>query len=85
MQNLPCPRALQTLLLCSLSFAVLPVIVMSQINTADLQGVITDPATPALAMPLYVWKIERTGLARETKTRENGDYLFLALPPGHYK
>ena len=58
---------------------------MSQINTADLQGVITDPANASIGDATVRVENRETGLARETKTRENGDYLFLALPPGHYK
>ena len=58
---------------------------LSQINTADLQGVITDPANASVGDATVRVENRETGLARETKTRENGDYLFLALPPGHYK
>ena len=85
MQNLPCPHRLQTLLLWSLILCVLPAVVLSQINTAELQGVITDPANASVGAATVRVENRETGLARETKTRENGDYLFLALPPGHYK
>jgi len=63
----------------------MPAIGWSQINTADLQGVITDPANASVGDATVRVENRETALARETKTRENGDYLFLALPPGHYK
>ena len=85
MQNLPCPRALWTRLLCSLILCALPVVLLSQINTADLQGVITDPANASVGDAMIRVENRETGLTREALTRENGDYLFLALPPGHYK
>jgi outer membrane receptor protein involved in Fe transport len=85
MQNLPRPRIVQTLLLWSLILSVLTVAVCAQINTADLQGVITDPADAVVGDAAVRVENRETGLARETKTRESGDYLFLALPPGHYK
>ena len=85
MKNLPSPRTLQTLLLWSLTLCALPEMMLSQINTADLQGVITDPVNSSVGDATVRVRNRETGLARDTKTRENGDYLFLALPPGHYK
>ena len=85
MQNLPCPRALQTLLSCGIILCLLPAIGLPQINTADLQGVITDPTNASVGDATIRIQNRETGLARETKTRENGDYLFLGLPPGHYR
>ncbi|MCI0424000.1 MAG: TonB-dependent receptor [Acidobacteria bacterium] len=84
MLNLPRPRALWTLL-WSLALSASTSVVLSQINTADLQGVIIDPANAVVRDATVRVENLQTGLARETKTRENGDYLFLALPPGHYK
>ena len=85
MQNLPCPSALHRLLSLGLLLCLTSVIGLSQINTADLQGVITDPANAGVGAATVRVENRETGLTRETKTRENGDYLFLALPPGHYK
>ncbi|MGH9426346.1 MAG: carboxypeptidase-like regulatory domain-containing protein, partial [Terriglobia bacterium] len=85
MKNLPCPRTLQTLLLWGLISCALTAMTLSQINTADLQGVITDPASAGIRAATVRVENRETGLVRETNTRESGDYLFLALPPGHYK
>ncbi|MSO23699.1 MAG: carboxypeptidase regulatory-like domain-containing protein [Acidobacteria bacterium] len=72
-------------LLWSLALSASTSVALSQINTADLHGVITDPANAGVGDATVRVENRETGLARETKTRENGDYLFLALPPGHYK
>jgi len=76
---------LRLLLWSSLILCHLPEPSRSQINTADLQGDITDPANAGIGGATVRVENRDTGLARETKTRENGDYQFLALPPGHYR
>ncbi len=58
---------------------------LAQINTADLQGVITDPAGALVRDARVKAENVATGLTRDTTSRENGDYIFLALPPGQYK
>ncbi len=72
-------------LLWSLIILCLAGTAYAQINTADLQGSVTDPA--GAVVPYAKIKIEnlQTGLTRETVSRENGDYVFLALPPGRYR
>jgi len=85
MQTLPRPGVPQTPFLWVLALCLLPMQVLSQINTADLRGSLTDPSDAGVGdAPVRIENLE-TGLTRETRTREAGDYLFLALPPGHYK
>ena len=85
MHTSPSCQAFRVVLLWSQIVCAVSMVALSQINTADLQGVITDPASASVGGATVRVENRQTGLARETKTRENGDYLFVALPPGHYK
>lgn len=85
MQSLPCPRVVEILLLWSLFLCTTPGVVLPQIDTADLQGVIPDPANARVGDAKVRLENRETSPAREAKTGANGDYLFLALLPGHYK
>lgn len=71
-------------LLGILMLAFLGPIYQAQVNTADLQGVITDPSGAVIPDAKVKAENLATGLVRETRTRETGGYIFLALPPGQY-
>src|SRR5207247_6057282 len=57
----------------------------AQGNTADLQGVITDPSGANVSGARIRLENVAVGLVRETISSETGEYCFLSLPPARYK
>jgi hypothetical protein len=57
----------------------------AQVATGDLLGAVKDSS--GAAVPNAAVRIENTGthLARETKSGDNGEYIFTQLQPGTYK
>ena len=53
---------------------------LAQGNTADLQGVITDPSGGTVSGARVRLENPAVGLVRET-SRETGEYSFPSLPP----
>ena len=66
-------------LTCLVDYAV------AQGNTADLQGVITDPSGANVSGARIRLENAAVGLVRETTSSETGEYRFLSLPPARYK
>ncbi|MEW5974422.1 MAG: TonB-dependent receptor [Acidobacteriota bacterium] len=56
----------------------------TQVNTANLSVSVTDPAGAAIQNATLSLQNRSTGLTRNTSAREDGDAIFLAVPPGHY-
>jgi hypothetical protein len=56
----------------------------AQGNTADLQGVITDPSGSTVSGALVRVENPAVGFARETTSGDTGAYTFLSLPPARY-
>jgi len=56
---------------------------LAQGNTADLQGVITDPSGGTVSGARVTLENPAVGLVRETTSRD-GEYSFLSLPPARY-
>ena len=79
-----CVHVINKILVGAVALAWLISIARAQVNTADLKGVITDPSGAAIAGAKVKVENIATGQVRETAVRETGDYIFLALPPGHY-
>jgi Carboxypeptidase regulatory-like domain len=57
---------------------------LAQGNTADLQGLITDPSGGTVSGAHVRLENPSVGLVRETTSRETGEYSFLSLPPARY-
>jgi hypothetical protein len=57
---------------------------LAQGNTADPQGVITDPSGGTVSGARVRLENPAVGLVRETTSRETGEYSFLSLPPARY-
>lgn len=55
-----------------------------QTGTTSLRGVITDKSGGSIAGANIKLSNSQTALERATKTAANGEYEFLALPPGTY-
>ncbi len=74
-------------LLVAISFFSLPAVARAQSagsTTANLSGSVTDPDGAAIPGANLVAKQMETNLMRETRSDENGNYLFSQLPPGSY-
>jgi hypothetical protein len=56
----------------------------AQTGTTSLRGVVTDKTGAAIVGATVTISSLETGSQRETKTGSNGEYEFLALPPGKY-
>jgi len=78
-------RCLVRLLAISLCLICLPGLVLAQGNTADLQGVITDPSGATISGARVRLENSAVGLIRETISRETGEYSFLSIPPARYR
>ncbi len=57
---------------------------LAQGNTADLQGVVTDPSGATVSGARVRLENPSVGLVRETTSRETGEYIFLSVPPARY-
>src|SRR6266852_6077942 len=56
----------------------------SQLPTATLNGVVSDPKDLAVAGAKVTLTNQGTGVSREAKTSSEGQYVFTELPPGVY-
>jgi Carboxypeptidase regulatory-like domain len=56
----------------------------AQTNTAELHGVVTDPASNRVPGATISVQTLDTGLARIFTTGDDGSYAFLGLRPGQY-
>jgi len=56
----------------------------SQLPTATLNGVVSDPKDLAVAGAIVTLTNQGTGVSREAKTSSEGQYVFTELPPGVY-
>src|SRR6266849_6565292 len=56
----------------------------SQLPTATLNGVVSDPKDLAVAGAKVTLTNQGTGVTREAKTSSEGQYVFIELPPGLY-
>src|SRR5712692_7380162 len=56
----------------------------SQLPTATLNGVVSDPKDLAVAGAKVTLTNQGTGVTREAKTSSEGQYVFTELPPGVY-
>src|SRR5713226_711452 len=56
----------------------------SQLPTATLNGLVTDPKDLAVAGAKVTLTNQGTGVSREAKTSSEGQYVFTELPPGVY-
>jgi hypothetical protein len=59
-------------------------VAFGQTGTTSLRGVVTDKTGAAIVGASVQVSNAETGLARATNTGGNGEYEFLALPPGRY-
>src|SRR5947199_3922486 len=78
-------RYFQRFLAVAVLFSCLVDYVAAQGNTADLQGVITDPSGANVSGARIRLENVAVGLLRETTSNETGEYSFLFLPPARYR
>jgi hypothetical protein len=57
----------------------------AQAASADLTGVVFDPQARVIVGATVTVRHQATNLSRTTTTDENGQFRFLALPPGQYE
>ncbi|MDW8216042.1 MAG: carboxypeptidase-like regulatory domain-containing protein, partial [Acidobacteriota bacterium] len=57
----------------------------SQVNAADLRGIVSDDSGKVIAGAKVTAREERTRFTREATTNDDGVYQFIALPPGSYE
>lgn len=62
-----------------------PLYAQSQVNAADLLGKVADPNGATLAGVKVTLRNPQTGYTRETTSKEDGTYQFLAVPSGKYE
>src|SRR5437867_8486099 len=77
-------RYFQRFLVVAVLFTCLVDYAAAQGNTADLQGVITDPSGATVSGARIRLENAAVGLVRETTSSETGEYSFLSLPPARY-
>ncbi len=53
--------------------------------TANIRGTVTDTSGAVVQSDLVSAQDIETGLARSTASDQNGSYLLLELPVGHYQ
>lgn len=77
-------KPIEILACLSLLWIVAAVSALAQISTSDVLGTITD--STGAAVPNATVKIENLGthVANETKSGDNGSYVFTQLQPGNY-
>lgn len=63
---------------------VLPALVLGQGTTGRILGRVADPSGAVLGNVKVTSTNEATGVSRDTRTSENGDYVFPDLPVGTY-
>ena len=72
------------MMLCSLILGC-ATIALSQVNTADLSGTVTDPTAGVVKGAKVTVISLSTEASRTTTTDDSGRYSFVQLPPGRYK
>jgi hypothetical protein len=63
---------------------LLPVLMLAQMNTAELTGVVLDQSGGAVRQVNLTLANPATGSTRSTQTDAQGGYRFLRVPPGSY-
>src|SRR5215467_2046747 len=74
--------------LCAFSLLVFlfgPQVSFAQTGTTSLRGTVTDKSGGAIAGAAVTLANPVQSLLRKTETGKNGEYEFLALPPGTYQ
>ena len=72
-------------------FVIVPVLALftglghAQFTNANLGGTVTDPSGAPVAEAAITVTNTDTGLQRSTTSDGSGEYLFTALPVGHYQ
>ncbi|MBX7221328.1 MAG: TonB-dependent receptor [Blastocatellia bacterium] len=68
---------------CTFGLCQVPVVFgQSQVNASDLRGQVLDEKGAAMAGIRLTLRNPKNGYTRETTSREDGSFQFLALPPG---
>jgi Carboxypeptidase regulatory-like domain len=68
-----------------LSLAVSPTLVLAQLSTASLNGVIRDSSGAVVVRANVVMINLETAVERTTATNDAGNYVFESITPGRYK
>ena len=68
-----------------LSLAVSPTLVLAQLSTASLNGVIRDSSGAVVVRANVVMMNLETAVERTTATNDAGNYVFESITPGRYK
>ena len=71
-------------LLTAVALIVTPSAARAQTGTASLSGTVTDDQKSAVPGATVTITSATTGLSRETVSSDNGNYSFVAVPPGVY-
>jgi hypothetical protein len=71
-------------LLAAVALWATPQVAMAQTGTAALSGTITDDQKSAVPGATVTLTSTTTGLTREAVSGDNGNYQFIAIPPGVY-
>ena len=66
-----------------LAFAFTPAVLLAQ-DTAQITGTVTDPSGAAVSGAQVTLTSVEQGTARTTTANSSGDFLFAAVPVGHY-
>src|SRR5262245_19569842 len=66
-------------------FLVLILPVSAQVPTANVRGLVSDPAQATVTGATVVVKSKETGTERNVTTNSAGEYLVANLPPGEYE
>ena len=74
----------QFVILMTVHFLVMAGIVLSQTSSSSLQGNVTDPSGSAISGASVALSSDELKLERTMVTGGQGEYRFVALPPGTY-
>ena len=66
-------------------FSSVAISAQAQATAADLTGTVTDPNGAVVAGATVTAKNSATNISRSVTSNENGEYSFIALPPGSYE
>lgn len=70
--------------LCALFFCPAKALAQAQMSSADLKGVVRDPAKAVISSATVTATHTATNISRATTTSATGDYRIPLLPPGDY-
>jgi hypothetical protein len=85
MENLISRRGLASAMFAALACVLLfPQLVLAQIDTGSIVGVVSDPSGAAIPGATLTLKNEATGVTRTVHTNSDGEYQFAAITPGTY-